>query len=204
MDVQAVSRIPGVMMEVCKIALLFSAVLFADFANAACPSIVSRSDWGARAPTETTAMRTPVDYVIIHHTTTGSCSSRDSCSRILRNVQNDHMNNRKPKFSDIGYTYLIGGDGKVYEGRGWDTQGAHAPNYNHRSIGISFIGNFQRSRPPSSQLRAAQDLIECAVEKGKLKRDYKLLGHRQTKATDCPGQALYDIIKTWPKWTSNP
>ena len=29
------------------------------------------------------------------------------------------------KFSDIGYNFLIGGNGDVYEGRGWDKQGAH-------------------------------------------------------------------------------
>jgi hypothetical protein len=31
----------------------------------------------------------------------------------------------------------------VYEGRGWDIVGTHAPNYNSRSIGICFIGDFR-------------------------------------------------------------
>jgi hypothetical protein len=42
----------------------------------------------------------------------------------------------------ISFRFLIGGDGKIYEGRGWDMSGAHAPNYNSRSVGICLIGDF--------------------------------------------------------------
>lgn len=41
------------------------------------------------------------------------------------------------------HSFLIGEDGLVYEGRGWDTQGAHAGGgWNSKSIGISFMGNY--------------------------------------------------------------
>lgn len=43
---------------------------------------------------------------------------------------------------DIGYNFVIGEDGNVYEGRGWDYVGAHAPGYNTQSIGICVIGDF--------------------------------------------------------------
>ena len=33
-------------------------------------------------------------------------------------------------WNDIGYSFLIGGDGLMYEGRGWNIQGAHTLNYN--------------------------------------------------------------------------
>lgn len=36
----------------------------------------------------------------------------------------------------------VGGDGKVYEGRGWNKHGSHAIPYNGKSIGICFLGNF--------------------------------------------------------------
>lgn len=38
-------------------------------------------------------------------------------------------------WSDIGYNFVVGEDGLVYEGRGWSTVGAHAPNFNSNSIG---------------------------------------------------------------------
>jgi N-acetylmuramoyl-L-alanine amidase len=47
----------------------------------------------------------------------------------------------KKNFSDIGYNFLVGGDGETYEGRGWDMQGAFAKEFNNRSLGIAFIGN---------------------------------------------------------------
>ena len=38
-------------------------------------------------------------------------------------MQTFHMESKG--WDDIGYNFMIGGDGAVYEGRGWDSQGAH-------------------------------------------------------------------------------
>jgi len=51
----------------------------------------------------------------------------------------------------------------VYEGRGWDTVGAHARGYNYGSIGIAFIGTFSYRKPNSAALNAAKQLISCGV-----------------------------------------
>jgi len=50
-------------------------------------------------------------------------------------------------WDDIGYSFLIGGDGRVYEGRGWGYQGAHTFGFNSVSFGASFIGNFMQKLP---------------------------------------------------------
>lgn len=104
-------------------------------------------------------------------------------------------------WDDIGYNFLVGGDGSVYIGRGWDNQGAHTKNHNANSICIAFLGTFNDNVPPNQQLRAAQLMIEEGVELKKLDSNYKLYGHRQLTSTDSPGNALYEIIKTWPHWT---
>jgi N-acetylmuramoyl-L-alanine amidase len=36
---------------------------------------------------------------------------------------------------DLGYSFLVGGDGQVYEGRGWNHSGAHTYGYNSRGVG---------------------------------------------------------------------
>lgn len=36
---------------------------------------------------------------------------------------------------DIGYSFMIGEDGNVYEGRGWDEVGAHTYGYNSVGLG---------------------------------------------------------------------
>lgn len=43
----------------------------------------------------------------------------------------------------ICFSFLVGGDGNVYEGVGFHKVGAHTRGYNTRSLGIAFIGNFQ-------------------------------------------------------------
>jgi hypothetical protein len=40
-------------------------------------------------------------------------------------------------------SFAVGGEGRVYEGRGWTTVGAHAPGYNSQSMGLVLIGDFQ-------------------------------------------------------------
>ena len=64
---------------------------------------------------------------------------------------------------DIGYNFLVGEDGNVYEGRGWNNEGAHVRGHNHNSLGIAIIGSFQNRRPNHAALYAATQLIRCGV-----------------------------------------
>ncbi|KAF2881226.1 hypothetical protein ILUMI_24950 [Ignelater luminosus] len=162
-----------------------------------CPNILTREQWGGRAPEFINYTIFPIDYVIIHHTVTPLCATKESCSRQIRSIQNYQM--QAPlNFGDIGYNFLIGGDGKVYEGRGWHKEGAHTRGYNKNSIGIAFIGTFTDVAPPLEQLQAAKDLLECGVKLGELSENYKLYGARQVKATESPGVKLFKKIMKWP------
>uniref|UniRef100_A0A8C3FAR0 Peptidoglycan-recognition protein n=1 Tax=Chrysemys picta bellii TaxID=8478 RepID=A0A8C3FAR0_CHRPI len=141
-------------------------------------------------------------YVIIHHTAGNRCTSQASCSRQVRGIQNYHMDTQR--WPDIGYNFLIGEDGRVYEGRGWSTVGAHAYNWSAKSLGFSFLGNFSSRAPNAAALNAAKSLIQCAVSKGFLRRSYTLTGHRNVFPTSCPGNALYRVISKWPRFKGKP
>ena len=56
-------------------------------------------------------------------------------------------------FVDIAYSFLIGGDGVVYEGRGWNTEGGHTCGFNKQSYAICFIGNFADELPDKLALK---------------------------------------------------
>jgi len=100
-------------------------------------------------------------------------------------------------WSDIAYSFLVGEDGNVYEGRGWDRQGAHTKHYNKISLAASMIGDYMKRIPNVAALKAVKVLIKCGASKRKLSSTYSLFGHRDVGNTTCPGDALYNNLKTW-------
>lgn len=58
--------------------------------------------------------------------------------------------------------------------------------------------------PPALQLKTTKALIAAGVELGFIKTDYKLIGHRQVRDTECPGDALYEEIKGWKNYSPFP
>jgi len=172
-------------------------------ANLGAFTLVSRRHWLAQPPVESpNPLSLPVQYVIISHTATENCTDRASCTFHVKFIQTFHIESRN--WWDIGYNFLVGGDGAAYEGRGWKSEGAHTPGYNSRSIGIAFIGTFNSVLPPKRQILAAQQLIEKGVSLGYVAPDYKLLAARQLQTTPSPGLTLYEDIKTWPHWVEKP
>lgn len=119
----------------------------------------------------------------------------------MRLIQTFHIESRG--WYDIGYNFLVGGDGSAYYGRGWDYVGAHTKGYNKYSVGIAFIGTFNNDNPPRRQIEACQKLIKQGVVEGKLAKDYKLFAHRQLMSSLSPGDKVYDIIKEWPHFVKN-
>ncbi|XP_017122117.1 peptidoglycan-recognition protein LC isoform X3 [Drosophila elegans] len=158
------------------------------------------AQWGGRpAKKKLDEQALPVNRVVILHTAAEGCESREVCSARAKVVQDFHMDSWN--WDHVGYNFLVGGDGRVYEGRGWDYVGAHTKGYNVGSIGISFIGTFTRRKPEERQLKACQLLLEEGVRLKKLTPDYRLYGHRQLSATESPGEELYKIIQKWPHWS---
>ncbi|XP_073840299.1 peptidoglycan-recognition protein SD-like [Musca autumnalis] len=165
--------------------------------------IINRAEWKAKpaAVEHMTPLELPALRVIIAHTAGNECKTKTACSQEVRNIQNFHMT--RAFFGDIGYNYLIGSDGNVYEGRGWQYQGAIAKGVNAGSINIGFIGVFQKQLPSQEALNAAKLLMDKLKTDQKLKDDYKIFGHRQLSPTVSPGDALYAEIQTWPKWSKD-
>lgn len=108
------------------------------------------------------------------------------------------------KWDDIGYNFLIGGDGNVYEGRGFDKVGAHTFGYNRKSIGIAFVGCFMKMLPSKIRIDLCKLLIEHGVAEGHIAKDYKLVAHCQCITTESPGKALFEEIRTWKNWSDSP
>ncbi|XP_034311315.2 uncharacterized [Magallana gigas] len=157
--------------------------------------ILSRDTWGAAEPKLIENMTLPVTMFFIHHTATQSCDSTDSCGKLMRAIQRFHMNTRG--WNDIAYSFLIGGDGRVYKGRGWDRVGSHTLHYDYVSLAVSFMGNFNNTMPAPAALAAANKLLMCAMQRKAITPSYSLYGHQDVRDTDCPGYTLYNAIRKW-------
>lgn len=105
--------------------------------------------------------------------------------------------NRTPPFNDIGYHGLIMPDGELQIGRDIDKMGAHAQGSNRGSIGIMFVAGLaagaEFTKPNKAQLETALGIIE---EQKRYYPGLELLGHRDTKATLCPGFDIHHWYET--------
>ncbi|XP_053958589.1 peptidoglycan-recognition protein LB isoform X1 [Anastrepha ludens] len=165
--------------------------------------LIPRSEWGARPPKLVENFPRPAPYVIIHHSYMPSaCYTPADCREAMRSMQDYHQLQRG--WNDIGYSFAIGGDGMIYAGRGFNVVGAHAPKYNDKSVGICMIGDWRTELPPPQMLKAVKSLIEFGVANNYIDPQYKLLGHRQVRDTECPGTRLFDEISSWPHFVLNP
>lgn len=164
--------------------------------------LISRDEWLAQPPAADLArLKLPVNRIIIMHTATESCETQAACTLRVRLIQTFHMESKS--WDDIGYNWIVGGDGSVYEGRGWDKQGAHTKGYNAGSIGIAYIGTFNKIIPSDRQLQAGFLLIEEGVKLQKVTEDYKIYAHRQLIASESPGAEFFEFIKTWDHWRND-
>jgi peptidoglycan recognition protein len=138
----------------------------------------------------------------VHHSAGPQCFDKESCISVVQGIQNYHMDGNG--WTDIGYSFLIGEDGRVYEGCGWDVIGAHTLNYNSISNGFCVLGDFTGWTPNELALNATQSIISCGVELGYIIPNYELFGHRDGRCTECPGDAFYAEIQTWPPYSTRP
>ncbi|XP_061079083.1 peptidoglycan recognition protein 6 [Conger conger] len=165
-----------------------------------CPAIIPRCQWGAEPYRGTpTQLALPLSFLYVHHTYQPGqpCLSFDRCAADMRAMQRFHQDDRG--WDDIGYSFVVGSDGYVYEGRGWQWRGAHTKGHNSLGYGVSFIGDYTASLPSAHTLALARDrLTACAVGGARLTANYTVHGHRQLVNTSCPGDALFSEIKGWP------
>ncbi|XP_072387160.1 peptidoglycan-recognition protein SC2-like [Diabrotica undecimpunctata] len=171
--------------------------------NCECPKIYTRFEWSARkAVSSKMLMENPPPYVVVHQSEFGSCFSFQNCSKLVRRIQAYHIDHNG--LNDVRFNFLIGGDGTIYEGRGYSIHGAHSMAYNTRSLGVCLLGNFKDINPPNVQLKALEDFLSCAAADNRITADYHLIGHRQVEKTECPGERLQTIIEKWTHFESSP
>jgi hypothetical protein len=128
-------------------------------------------------------------YIVIHHSATPSGS--------MKEFDREH---KEKGWDECGYDFVIGngtgsGNGQIEVGPRWPVQkyGAHAKTpderYNEHGIGICLVGNFDLDHPTASQVASLERLVTYLIRTYHIPDDAThVVGHRDTKQTDCPGK----------------
>jgi len=195
--------------------------LASDASAATCranrPALCDRDCWNARAPQCSISQMAKLTRAVIHHTasssdynTSGEVESRSK----LRGVQNYHMDVNG--WCDIGYHFLVDKHGNIFSGRkgsavdGERPQGAH-DGCNDNSMGFTALGYYHapyNNAATTALLNGLEKAVAWRMPGGWNPKDKDLndpycgvslgdaiLGHRQVKATACPGDILWNKIK---------
>ncbi|MFW5690933.1 MAG: peptidoglycan recognition family protein [Chloroflexota bacterium] len=126
--------------------------------------------------------------VVIHH----SVIDEGDSVATLRDVQNAHREDRG--WADVGYHYVVGQEGIVYEGRDLRVRGTHVAGFNTGSVGVCLLGDFTRIEPTSQQISGAGALVEWLALRLALTH---LAGHGEfNPGTQCPGTNLIPYLDT--------
>ncbi len=171
------------------------------------PPIGDRGSWGARPPRSAPSVASNVKMAFVHHTAGSNNYDPGDVPRMLRSDQAYHMDVRG--WNDLGYNFIVDRFGRIWEGRagGIDRAviGAHAEGFNTGSTGVAVLGTFTSSDPPPAAVDAVSRLLGWKLSIHGVFPDgtttmaggrwfNNISGHRDAKATDCPGRGLYDRL----------
>ncbi len=170
------------------------------------PPIVTREDWGARPPDHDAKnehgffsaenpegwrvyqddLRAIYRTVVVHH----AAEYKGDDLSTVRHIQDEHIEERG--WADVAYHFLVGKSGRVFEGRALNVRGTHVEGYNTGSVGVVFLGRYDREVPPSPQIEAGQQLIDWLALFLELTH---LAGHFEfNPTTECPGRYLIPYL----------
>lgn len=156
-------------------------------AAATTPEVITRAQWGADESLKRTSGGCerrffPLQQMFVHHT--AGTNFDDHPKATMRAIYWYHV--VRQGWCDIGYNFVIGPDGRIFEGR-WarpyapwemhdseDRRGrvvaaAHVSDFNSGSVGISVMGNYSQVAPPPAMRRSLAEILAWEADRHDLK-----------------------------------
>ncbi len=142
-----------------------------------------------------------IDYIILHHSATDyQLNDRDKTgeeiAKIICRRARARWIREYPDYR-CDYHFLIGHTGHIFQGQPLDRPSWHATNYivNLHSIGVCFLGNFEKIIMPVAQFNAGVKLIKNLMKRFDVPLS-GILRHKditsdithRTNSTLCPGK----------------
>jgi LysM repeat protein len=156
--------------------------------------LVRRADWTNVGIKGNNTPMDGVTRITVHHT--GEHPGLEGVPEIevLRRVEHYHQVERG--WCAIGYHYIVGKSGRVYEGRPVRYQGAHVSGANEHNLGISVVGDFMAKLPNPTQLAALDAFLTESRLRFRVGKS-RVYGHRELGQSQCPGDALFGWVRQY-------
>ncbi len=145
-----------------------------------------------------------IKKIVVHHTGETKVTNERPSDEMMRAIYYYHTIVKG--WGDIGYHYVVGKDGEIYEGKagGDKVVGAHVYCSNIGTVGVSVMGNFNLQKPTTKQLNSLKAILAKLSQKHKIKPEGRssfhgeslpnILGHKDLGPTACPGENLYSQL----------
>ncbi|CAL8070754.1 unnamed protein product [Calicophoron daubneyi] len=166
-------------------------------------ALVKSQDWFAprcpnNHPPKTFKSKPPINMVVVHnyYIPRSRCYTLASCSFSLRQAALYHISRG---WGEIGYNYVIGNDGRIYECRGKKYAGAHTLGHNDVSYGVAFPGWYPNVAPTIQSVSAFWNLLSVLRNESALSNHIQIYGSRDLSTSEDPGLALNYLIHTFPQ-----
>ena len=185
-----------------------------SMASVPAPKIIPKAEWGSMKVGDFSGdypfdpyCQGPIGdplAVTIHHSSIPLSTNPPNHEEDVKKVQAIQRYHAGKGWGDVGYHFVLGSDGSIYEGRPLPYQGTHAPP-NQRNIGLCLMGDYQgKEFATETQLDTVVRLVTWLCDRWDIdpsskitifdQENFAVCGHRDWGATDCPGDSLYVLL----------
>ena len=159
--------------------------------------IYSRKEWGARYRDGVADRSKYVGRLDkwAHHTVTTHPSEYASVAQEKAQMRSIEAIGQSRFGAGMSYTFIVFPSGRVYQGVSINRLSYHTGmGRNASSVAICYPGNYESKAPTQVQIDATARLLRYGTERGWWTQKKIDGGHRDLKATACPGRHYYSKI----------
>lgn len=158
--------------------------------------IIPASVWGREVTGNPGAVDLKrVNELTVHYTGAPSVNvAKKDVAAYIKRTERSHKARPNEDFSTIGYNFLIDEYGRIWEGRGLTYRNAaNGTASNMTSVSVCILVGVKDNKISPEMVEAVRWLRAHVSRLAK--RELQVKGHRDHKATSCPGEDLYRLVR---------
>lgn len=168
--------------------------------------IATRKSWDARHDDGDLTLFGLAEEVFAHHSVTTQLPADATVEQERAQMRAIEAVGQTRFGTGISYNVVIFPSGRAYQGVSFNRRGTHTGGRNSTVRSICFAGNYEVNEPTVAQLATAAAIYGAGRGKWWI-AGAPLRGHRDLKATACPGRYVYaklGAIRAGGQLVSNP